>query len=252
MMEKLVAAVGEERFARACEWAWATAAGTGRSSETDADDKWPTDVTGVPHELEDLIWYEGTWPERVELAFELYRAMPCYATLMYARHWFFDWDDEAMKRFWDQYRSLLSDDDDRLADPVSYSLWCNYFEDPDSVEAAWSALTSLGSISERGLQRVLEVSGPAPYELKAPLYDRLVGDRRWHPFIFRSLIASAFDVFGQIDAKEARKVLGRLSLPEATPGLDELTAKLDAMATPPRPPKKKTRERRDRRAPRRG
>lgn len=251
-IDKLVAAVGEDRFARACEWAWATAAGTGRSSEDDTDTRWPRDVTDVPHELEDLVWDEGPWTERLELAFELYREMPCYATLMYTRHHFPDWDDDAMKRFWDEYRSLLSHDDDRLADPVSYSLWCNYFEDPDSVEAAWSALTSPGRLFERGMQRVLEVSGPVPYELKAPVYDRLVKDRSWHPFIFRSLLASAFDVFGKIDAKAARKVLARLSLARTTPGLVELTQELEALASPPRPPRKKKRERRDRRAPRRG
>lgn len=248
-LHELVEAVGEDRFARACEWAWATAAGTGRSSTYDADSKWPTEVTDVPHELEDLVWDQGSWTERLELAFALYREMPCYATLMYMRHHFSEWDDEAMKRFWDEYRSLLSQDDDRLADPVSYSLWCNYFEDPASVEAAWSALTPPGPLFERGMQRVLEVSGPVPYELKAPLYDRLVGDRRWHPFIFRSLMASAFDAFGQIDAKAARKVLARLSLARTTPGLEELTQKLDDALAPP--PKKK-RERRDRRAPRRG
>ena len=156
-MDGLIAAVGEERFRDAQEWAWATAAGTGRSLRSSGDDEWPAGIVDVPHDLSDLIWdkSEEPWLARLELAFELYRQMPCYATLMYMPHK--EWDDEAKGRFWDEYRSLLSDDDDRLADPVAYSLWCDYFEDPDTVEEAWLALASPGSVSDRGLERMLEV-----------------------------------------------------------------------------------------------
>jgi hypothetical protein len=233
-LRDLIARVGEERFRRACEWAWATAAGTGRSRGDDRGAGWPNDIPDVPHDLSDPIWEGGeeSWIERVALAFELYREMPCYATLMYMRHSFFEWDEVARQRFWDEYRSLLSDDDDRLADPISYSLWCDYFEDPASVEEAWTAVASPGAVSERGLERLLDVSGPVPYELKAPVYERLVGSTHWHPFIFRSLLYSAFDFYGQIDAKTARQLLGRLSLPEPTEGLDELREKLDAELEP--------------------
>lgn len=42
----------------------------------------------APHELAKLV--EGDLP----LAFRLYRAMPCYANLMYAQHW------ESGNAFW--------------------------------------------------------------------------------------------------------------------------------------------------------
>lgn len=247
----LIASVGEERFRRACEWAWATAAGTGRSGEEDLDARWPRDVVDVPHDLADAVWEEGeaSWMERVALAFELYREVPCYATLMYMRHYFSDWDPAARRRFWDEYRALLSDEDDRLADPIAYSVWCDYFEDPASVEEAWTAVASPGAVSERGLRRVLDVSGPVPYDLKVPVYERLVGSTHWHPFIFRSLLYSAFDVYGQIDARAARKLLDKLSLSKTTEGLEELRQKLDAKGEPARRAKK--RKRTDRRAPRR-
>ena len=183
-------------------------------------------------------------------AFDVYREMPCYATLMYMRHYFFEWDEDARRRFWEEYRSLLSDDDDRLADPIAYSLWCDYFEDPASVEEAWTAVASPGAVSELGLRRVLDVSGPVPYHLKVPIYERLIGSKHWHPFIFRSLLDSAFDVYGQIDAKAARKLLDKLSLSKATEGLNELREKLDAEGKPA-PRRKKKHKRTDRRAPRR-
>jgi hypothetical protein len=66
-----------------------------------------------------------------------------------------------------------------------------------------------------------------PFSRKAPLYERLAADKRWHPFIFRSLLHSAFDVYGDLDKKAARRLLAQLSLARETAGLDELKQKLD-------------------------
>jgi hypothetical protein len=167
-MSDLVARVGEERFRNACEWAMATAARTGHSRERGQDARWPDDILNVPHELADPLWDEGdgTGFERLGLAVDLYREMPCYATLMYMRHYFADWDQTARDRFWAEYRSLLSDDDDRLAGPVAYSLWCDYFEDPASVAEAWTLIEAPDALSERGLRRALDASGPVPYDIK--------------------------------------------------------------------------------------
>jgi hypothetical protein len=230
-MADLITAVGEDRFRRACDWAWATAAGTGRPREPEDDHEAPEDVDYVPHDLEDLIWWQGEASSlaRIDLAFELYRAMPGYGNLMYVRHHFFEWDDHAKKRFWDEYRTLLSDDDDRLADPVAYSLWCDYFEDSRTVEEAWEALATPGALSEPGMERLLRVSGPVPYGLKAPLYERLLPNARWHPFIFRSLFGSAFDVYGKVEADAALELLVELTLPEtATEELEVLRRELEA------------------------
>jgi hypothetical protein len=68
--------------------------------------------------------------------------------------------------------------------------------------------------------------------LKVPIYERLVESTHWHPFIFRSLLYSAFDVYGQIDAKVARMLLENLSLSKTTEGLYELREKLDAEGEP--------------------
>ncbi|WP_131812884.1 hypothetical protein [Mycolicibacterium peregrinum] len=77
--------VGANRFRRACDHAMGTAAGTG--SRLDVP-QWPTDCVDVPHELAKVV--EGDLP----LAFRLYRAMPCYANLMYVQHW------ESGNAFW--------------------------------------------------------------------------------------------------------------------------------------------------------
>lgn len=217
--------VGGLLFEDACRWAWRTAAGTGKSGA--AVERWPDRVADVPHELGELVWWRGTapWSERVALALALYRQMPCYANTTDA-HSLAEWDGETRRGFWAEYRRLISDEDDRLADPITYALWCGYFEDSATVEEAWCELAQPALLTTRGLERLLDRAGPVPYRLKAPLYEQLVADRRWHTAIFRSLLYSGFDFFGDLDPKAARLLLGRLELADTTEGLTALKRKL--------------------------
>ena len=218
--------VGGWLFEAACRWAWRTAAGTGKSGAV--VERWPARIADVPHELGDVIWWRGTapWSERVALTLALYREMPCYANTTYA-HSLAEWDEETRGGFWAEYRRLVSDEDDRLADPITYALWCGYFEDSATVEEAWRELAQPALLTPRGLERLLDRAGPVPYRLKAPLYEQLVADRRWHTAIFRSLLYSGFDYFGKLDEKAARSLLARLTLPETTEGLAMLKQKLE-------------------------
>jgi hypothetical protein len=47
--------------------------------------------------------------------------MPSYAVLMYGTRAYREFEGETRRRFWEAYRALLADADDRLADPISYS-----------------------------------------------------------------------------------------------------------------------------------
>lgn len=221
---EVVAFVGEARFLEACAWAWRTAAGTGFRSQGRVE--WPDDLKQVPHDAEEIVW-TGERPglEEVALAFALYRRMPCYANLMYIGVGLSDGSrgEPAKALFWREYRDLVSDPDDRLADPVSYSLWCDYYEDPDDVREAWSETALHPETSQRGLERILNNSGPVPFPFKASLYEQLIAEPRWHYFIYLSLLHSRFDYFGKIDLEAARHFLSRLQLPADTEDLDVLT-----------------------------
>ena len=105
---------------------------------------------------------------------------------------------------------MLASEHDALADPISYVMWCDLFESA-RVEEAWRALIT-SEIDERLFERVLIASGPVPFPLKAELYTRLIGQQRWHYFIFRSLLHSAYDYFGNVEPTQALAVLERLKL----------------------------------------
>lgn len=226
-LRDLIEHVGEERFTAARKWAWGTAASTGQSSTTPTEVRPLYKPQDVPHDLEELIWTSGEhcgWSgSRWRSSFTARcRAMRRSCTRPATTRS----GTTALELFWDEYRKLISDADDRLAEPIAYSLWCDYFENPDTVEEAWGQMVQPGALTDRALQRLLEAAGPVPFRLKQALYDELIADERWHPGIFRSLLHSTIDVFGDVDAVAARDLLACLSLSEDTPGLRELRDKL--------------------------
>ncbi|HEX8084463.1 MAG TPA: hypothetical protein VF529_09255 [Solirubrobacteraceae bacterium] len=275
-LDQLADAVGRERFARACEWAWRTAEGTGRrrvhvSAEDAAEaqarldamsraewarlptlaqavlveraaaaeegaaaetepppERWPDDLDEVPHDLNDLLWHEGESPpaERMAAALAVYRAMPCYATLMGLTDVFHDLPRDVRSAMWAAYRALLDQADAPLADPVTYSLWVDFYEDRSTVKEAWHETALHAPATDLRLERVLDHSGPVPFKLKERLYERLIGEPRWHPHILTSLARSATDVYGDLPKRRARRWLDRLDVPPGAPGLDTVRGAL--------------------------
>jgi hypothetical protein len=140
-IDELAAHVGAELFERTCATAWATALTTGRGLHPTP---WPDDEADVPHELSDLIDGDAA------LGFRLYRAMPCYAVLMYVG---FEPQDDA---FWAEVRSLLDDPDDRLAAPMQYWLWCGPLESDAEAGDCWREITKNPTALRR--RRLREIS----------------------------------------------------------------------------------------------
>ncbi len=198
--------VGGVRFQRACEHALATAVDC-------CVDPWPADCADVPHELAGVV--EGDLP----LAFRLYRAMPCYANLMYVEHW------GSGPAFWAELRALIDDSDRRMRDPVLYWLWCGPFEgSPAESVGAWREMTA--DADDARLRHLLPVSGPVPWQEKAPLLDRLSRSSQWQAVVLAAVEAATFDAFGSVDPREAHTLLARISAPhpELSERLDELEA----------------------------
>jgi hypothetical protein len=185
-------------------------------------------LAAVVSDLADWTWYAAERPEaeRLALGLALYRDLPSYAVLLYSTGAYRQFGDETRAMFWAAVRALLADANDRLADPIAYALWCDNFEDATTVQEAWRGIDP-ATLAPRGLARLLDAAGPVPWALKAPLYERLLPDRAWHPALFRSLSFSRFDAYGEIAAPEALALLSRLRLPRDTAGLAELRAALE-------------------------
>ena len=220
----LIETVGADRFASACDWAWSTAAGCGLENEPEeiALDI-PGDPARVPHEIAEHLWFgsDTDLGECLHLALDVYDRMPCYATLSYIRHFAAQFEAADLGMVWNSYRRWLEGPDDRLADPVAYSLVKDFFPSREFVAEAWRALSTLEQPRVRRLKRLLRISGPVPYRLKAELYARLMNDPRWHPSILESLKSRS-----DIDAAEAEEILGKLCFSDDAPELDPTRERL--------------------------
>ncbi|HYH89385.1 MAG TPA: hypothetical protein VEX67_09135 [Solirubrobacteraceae bacterium] len=224
LFDELVAKVGPGRYRDACERAWQTAAGTGRCGGARS---WPGDLQAAPAEFADAWWdADASLAERLQMALRLYAEMPCYANTV-ALHGFYHEFDAARRRLlWDAYRTWLHSEDDRLADPIAHSLWIDFFEDPATVEEAWREATRQDvAPSQRRVARVLQVAGPVPWACKERLLVQLSDDPRHHQAVFRALAGSAFDHLGDL-GPGASALLERLALPDETPDLAALRARL--------------------------
>jgi hypothetical protein len=224
LFDELVAKVGPRRYREACEHAWQTAAGVGRCGGLRT---FAGDLHAVPPEFGDAWWDAGaSLGERLQMAVALYADMPCYANLI-ALHGFYGEFDAVQRRLlWDAYRAWLTSEDDRLADPAAHSLWVDFFEDDATVAEAWREVTRRDlAPSQRRVERVLQVAGPVPWGLKAELLDELAADPRQHHAVFRALVGSAFDPFGDL-GPNAATLLHRLVLVDDAPDLAALRARL--------------------------
>ncbi|WP_331728442.1 alpha/beta fold hydrolase [Streptomyces sp. NBC_00158] len=108
---------------------------------------------------------------------------------------------------------------------ITDSLWFDWFEVWQTSEEAFAEV--LGNDHDRLLpgapepllrraRRVLEVSGPVPWKAKAVAYGAAVRVPELHPAVFRALLRSYHDVYGQLEPEPALALLDRLELPAGT------------------------------------
>lgn len=124
---------------------------------------------------------------------------------------------------WEGYRRRL--EADRDAEAVTYSLWVDWFEDRTTTAAAFTAV--LGRDVDRIVAgptpdllrravRVLECSGPVPWAVKEPAYRTALRLPALHPALFKGLLSSYHDVYGNLVPAGALELLHRLELPPDT------------------------------------
>lgn len=219
---RVLESLGREAFDRAADQAWAVAPFTG--------------LAGGPERGDNSLIHEACWRidelaplgrrsfRKLRLWCELYELAPDYAVLMSVRWSRAHWSAAAARFFWRRYRRWL-EADPALAAPVQYSLWCDWFEDPQTAAQAWRAVLTPPRRRLR-VERVLDCAGPVPYPLKARIYGELGRDRSWHQAIYRSLVHSADDVYGSLDVEHARRLLAELELAADTPERDYFRDKL--------------------------
>ncbi len=187
--------VGTGRFARAAQHVWveATLAVRGRATSN------PQAVYDTLTEAVDVVFATRKAGEKqIELLSHLYRMAPSFTLLdhLYVFYWK-ALSELGREQFWVFTRDVLNVKDDRRSWAIEYALWCDFSEDEETVGAAWRGTFRPLHLNRRGIARLLAASGPVPYSLKSTAYDHLLQNREHHPAIFKSILHSTFDLYGQ-------------------------------------------------------
>ncbi|WP_328960709.1 alpha/beta hydrolase [Streptomyces virginiae] len=148
-------------------------------------------------------------------------------------------DPDTARVLWNGYRSRL--DAPARCEAIVYSLWVDWFEDRDTAERVFTEvlgkdLTQLRPDSPepmlRRARRVLESSGPVPWQAKELAYRIAARVPELSEAVFRGILHSHHDVYGDLDPAGALAVLDQMSLPEDTEHLAELRSALGSGRRP--------------------
>ncbi|MEV7565428.1 hypothetical protein [Streptomyces tanashiensis] len=130
---------------------------------------------------------------------------------------------------WDGYRRRL--EADRDAEAVTYSLWVDWFEDHTTSATAFAEVLGndidrvVAKRSEallRRARRVLECSGPVRWTVKELTYRTAMRLPALHSAVFRGLLTSFHDIYGDLEPAAALTFLDQLDLSADTQHLAEL------------------------------
>lgn len=187
------------------------------------------DTWDLFYEISDKVWYSDMSNlEKINLGFHLFETFPSYFHFLVPfYHSIRNKEIVAQNEqevIWAHFMSYLASDD-YYADPVGYVLWVEFFEDETTVTETWQGLVNNYS-NRKSLLRLLEHAGPVPFGLKSLVYESLLSDRETHQIIFKSLLFSAYDVFGKIDKSKTRKILAKLEIDTGTENYKLLMKKL--------------------------
>ncbi|MCX5377695.1 hypothetical protein [Streptomyces sp. NBC_00091] len=136
---------------------------------------------------------------------------------------------------WDGYRRRL--EAERDAEPVEYSLWVDWFEDRTTTATAFAEVlgndittivTTPTPPTLRRASRVLECSGPVPWDVKHATYTTAARLPALHEPLFKALRAGYHDIYGDLDPPAALTLLTHLTLPPDTEHLTQLRTVLSA------------------------
>ena len=131
--DALIIKFGSQKFKDFAERAWAYAAQTGYGDPEEYEEQGEADFELASDMVETICESEVTNESKISLVFQLYRRAPSYTLLseLYV-HYLWEINRRIRNFFWSEMLNIISDDDERFANPALYLLWCGPFEEEQS------------------------------------------------------------------------------------------------------------------------
>lgn len=175
-----------------------------------------------PHDFHPLFDQPA---ENAVSLFLLFSHVPSYATLMYVAHVWTCANRSLREWIVCQYATLV-DGDKKQSDAALYSLWVDFFEVPKRAAFVFPRL--LKSLPRRRWPDVLGSSGPVPWDVKHKVFVLAAKDSALHAGLARGLVGSFYDVYGSVNAIEARNLFRAITVDE-----EEVRTALEQVTTRP-------------------
>lgn len=167
---------------------------------------------------------------KIKLGFELFDIFPHYYHFLVPFYNLFRNNELdkyiKLKNFiWGKFMTYLGAEK-YYSDTVSYVLWVEFFEDYSTVDETWKGLLN-NCENNNSIRVLIENAGPVPFELKEPVYQKLITDENNQMVIFNSLLHSSFDVYGKVDNSKAQLILSQLKIDTETEHYKMLKEKIN-------------------------
>ena len=170
------------------------------------------------HKLPRLIDEENiTIHEKTQLWLELVCLLPCYATWMQAFDFYVNELPEIDRpTFLKQIAAMLDEASESIATAVQYCLWVDFFENAETVSLSWQVISSHIQ-RPKGRRRLLQVSGPVPYGLKALFYRETSLMPGMEIPLIDAFHSCLTEVYGKVDKREMLNLLETMRVTEKPP-----------------------------------
>lgn len=172
-------------------------------------------INGICTGVIDNEWEDITPEHQIKRLFDVLDIWPTYsaATNIHELYVVTVQHDTSLSGWlWARLLTYLTPEDSPQRKAIEYVLWVDFLEDLPSNEKAWFGLLDANP-NKYALERLLTLSGPVPYHMKKPLYERLFQQPENHGILAEAIAHSVQDYFGSIDRKDARRYVSELQLP---------------------------------------
>jgi hypothetical protein len=156
----------------------------------------------------------------------LHQDHPSYAALMYLRHVWLSAGPALRAWIVRQFAAMLLHGPAPVAASAGYGLWVDYFETPRDAPEVFTGLAA--QLPHTHWPRLLGAAGPVPWAVKRERFLEAADDPALHDDLAAGIAGSFFDVYGDVDAVDAARLLRRLTITD-----DNLRAALVEATTEP-------------------
>lgn len=163
----------------------------------------------------DNTWEVLSAKQKIDRLCDLFELWPSYSILSRLFSFYIaaeTLEQSSKSHLWLKMVSFLDRKRPHHCEAMEYVIWVDFFENQSTCAEAWSGLMTAAK-DKTARDRLVVNAGPVPYHLKKQIYHMLAKKTDDHEILTQSLARSLQDVYGDLDIKDAKVLMRKISLP---------------------------------------